>query len=94
MSKPYHFYTVEFMSIYDGNHYFRLIDAPVDATHAERMAHFDRDINGCWEANNFDPQFTITAYEIDMDDDGMEAVGLKPRVLHDTYWSSILQGAA
>ena len=91
MPKPYHFYTVEFMSIYDGNHYFRLIDAPVEATHAERMDHFDRDINGT--GANYDPQYTITAYEIDMDDDGMEAVGLKPRVLHDTYWSSILQGA-
>ena len=44
--KPYYFYTVEFMDIYDGSHYFRLIDAPVNATHEERMARFDADING------------------------------------------------
>ena len=36
--KPKYFYTVEFMDIYDGSHYFRLIDAPVNATHDERMA--------------------------------------------------------
>ena len=84
----YHFYLVDFMDIYSGNHYFRLIDAGVNMTHKKRMEHFDADINGSDPA-----RYTITAYEIDMDDDDMESVGLKPRVLYDTYWSSILQGA-
>ncbi len=93
MTKPYHFFTVSFMSIYDGQHYFRLIDSPVDATHAERMAHFDRDINGCWEANNFDPQFSITAYEIDMDGGEMLEEGITSHVFRETYWDQLLQGA-
>jgi hypothetical protein len=92
MPKPYHFYTVEFMDIYSGNHYFRLIDAPVEATHAERMDHFDRDINGT--GANYDPQYTITAYEIDMDDDELVTLGLRPRVLYDTYYDTLLRGAA
>ena len=89
-NKANYFYCVDFIDVYNGQHYFRLIDAPVGATHAERMAHFDKDINGV----NFDPRYTITAYELDMDDDEMVEAGLKPRVLHDTYWDTILQGAA
>ncbi|MCP4929371.1 MAG: hypothetical protein GY918_09995 [Gammaproteobacteria bacterium] len=80
------------MDIYSGKHYFRIIDAGVNMTHKQRMEHFDADINGT--GANFDPRYTITAYEIDMDEDDMDAVGLKPRVLYDTYYSSILQGAA
>ena len=89
-----YFYTVDFMSDYDGKHYFRLISASAELTHAERMAHFDKDLNGSWVDNTFDPQYSITAYELDMDDDEMVEAGLKPRVLHDTYWDTILQGAA
>ncbi len=87
----YHFYLVEFMDIYSGNHYFRIIDAGVDMTHEQRMDHFDADING--RGPDFDPRYTVTAYEIDMEDDEIEAVGLKPRVLYDTYYASVLQGA-
>ena len=89
----YHFYTVEFMDIYSGQHYFRIIDAGVNMTHEERMAHFDHDINGVMNGVGYDPRYTITAYEVDMDDDEMLDAGLKPRVLYDTYYSSILQGA-
>jgi hypothetical protein len=89
-----YFYNVDFMSDYDGKHYFRLISASTELTHAERMAHFDKDLNGSWVDNTFDPQYSITAYELDMDDDEMVEAGLKPRVLHDTYWDTILQGAA
>lgn len=94
--KNYYFYTVDFMDIYSGQHHFRLIDAPVGLTHEERLAHFDRDINGCWEANNFDPQFTITGYDLDdsdMDDDWMRENDISTMRFKDTYWSSILQGA-
>ena len=93
MTKPYHFFTVSFMSIYDGQHYFRLIDSPVGATHKERMEHFDKDINGCWEANNFDPQYSITAYEIDMEPGEMLEEGITSHVFRETYWDQLLQGA-
>ena len=92
MAKPnYHFYLVDFQDIYNGQHYFRLIDAGVDMTHEQRMAHFDADINGV--GPNFDPRYTITAYELDMEDDEMLEIGLKPHVLYDTYYASVLQGA-
>ena len=87
----YHFYLVEFMDIYSGKHYFRIIDASVNFNHEQRMAYFDADINGRGE--HYDPRYTITAYEIDMEDDEMEAAGLKPRVMYDTYYASVLQGA-
>jgi len=90
----YHFYTVDFMDIYSGQHYFRIIEAGVDMTHEERMAYFDQDLNGRMNGVGYDPRYTITAYELDMEDDEMLDLGLKPRVLHDTYWSAILQGAA
>jgi len=89
----YHFYLVEFIDIYSGKHYFRIIDAGVNMTHEQRMAHFDADINGRMNGVGYDPRYTITAYEIDMEDDEMEAVGLKPRVMYDTYYASVLQGA-
>ena len=92
--RPYYFYTVEFMDIYDGSHYFRLIDAPVAATHEERMAHFDADINGVMNGVGYDPRYTITAYEVDMEDDEMLELGMKPRVLYDTYYDNLLRGAA
>ncbi len=87
----YYFYLVEFMDIYSGNHYFRIIDAGVDMTHEQRMDHFDADING--RGPDFDPRYTVTAYELDMEDDEMLEIGLKPRVLYDTYYASVLQGA-
>ena len=88
----YHFYLVDFMDIYSGQHYFRIIDAGVDMTHGQRMAHFDADINGT--GKHYDPRYTVTGYELDMEEDEMETLGLRPRVLHDTYWASVLQGAA
>ena len=91
--KNYYFYTVDFQDIYSGQHHFRLIDAPVGATHEERLAHFDKDINGCWEANNFDPQFSITAYEIDMEPGEMLEEGITSHVFRETYWDQLLQGA-
>ena len=42
------FYTVDFMDIYSGQHYFRIIDAGINMTHDERMKHFDADKN-CWK---------------------------------------------
>ena len=90
----YYFYTVDFMDIYSGQHYFRIIDAGVDMTHEERMAHFDADINGRMNGVGYDPRYTITAYELDMDEDEMTENGLRANVLHDTYWSAVLQGAA
>jgi len=92
--RPYHLYTVEFMDIYDGNHYFRLIDAPVNATHAERMEHFDHDINAVMNGVGYDPRYTITAYEIDMTDEELVEAGLRPHVMHHTYYDTLLRGAA
>ena len=102
----FHFYVVEFNDIYSGKHYFRVIDAGVFMNHKERMAHFDADINGtgsdkivmhpgiripgCEKAF---PRYTITAYEIDLEDDEMEAFGLRRHVMYDTYWDRALQGA-
>jgi hypothetical protein len=85
----FHFYVVEFNDIYSGKHYFRVIDAGVFMNHKERMAHFDADING----TGSDPRYTITAYEIDLEDDEMEAFGLRRHVMYDTYWDRALQGA-
>ena len=87
----YHFWVVSFMDIYSGAHYFRVIDAGVNMNHKERMDHFDADINGRGE--HYDPRYTITAYEIDMEDDEMVTHGLRPRVMYDTYYASVLQGA-
>ena len=42
----YYFYLVDFVDIHSGKSYFRVIDAGVNMTHKERMAHFDHDING------------------------------------------------
>lgn len=86
-NKSTYFYCVEFMDAHNGRNYFRLIDADANMDHSERMSHFNDDINGS------NPQFTITAYEIDMDDDELRANGLNPRVFHETYWDTILQGA-
>ena len=91
--KPYYFYCVEFMDIYDGNHYFRIIDAPVDATHEERMDHFDKDINGVMNGVGYDPRYTITTYEIDMDCGEMLECGITSHVFRETYWDTVLQGA-
>jgi len=41
----------------------------------------------------YDPRYEITAYELDMDEDEMTENGLRANVLHDTYWSAVLQGA-
>lgn len=91
--KPYYFYTVEFMDIYDGSHYFRIIDAPVNATHEERMARFDHDINGVMNGVGYDPRYTVTTYEIDMDGGEMLDAGLTSHMFRETYWDTILQGA-
>jgi len=88
-----YFYTVDFMSDYDGKHYFRLIGAPAEFTHAERMAHFDKDLNGSWVDNTFDPQYSITAYEIDMDGGEMLEEGITSHVFRETYWDRLIQGA-
>ena len=88
-----YFYTVDFMSDYDGKHYFRLIGAPAEFTHAERMAHFDKDLNGSWVDNTFDPQYSITAYEIDMEPGEMLEAGMTAHVFHETYWDRAIQGA-
>ena len=61
----YYFYLVDFMDIYSGQHYFRVIDAGVSMSHDERMAHFDGDINGT--GKHYDPRYEITAYEIDLE---------------------------
>lgn len=89
----YYFYTVDFMDIYSGQHYFRIIDAGVNMTHEERMAHFDADINGRMNGVGYDPRYTITAYEIDLEPGEMLEAGLTSHVFRDTYWSAILQGA-
>ena len=94
--KPYYFYTVDFMDIYDGSHYFRLIDAPVNATHEERMAHFDHDINGVMNGVGYDPRYTITAYELDdgdLDEDWMRENDIITMRFKETYWCAVLQGA-
>lgn len=88
-----YFYNVDFMSDYDGKHYFRLISASTEFTHAERMAHFDKDLNGSWVDNTFDPQYTITAYEIDMDGGEMLEEGITSHVFRETYWDRAIQGA-
>ena len=89
----YYFYLVDFQDIYSGQHYFRVIDAGVNMTHDERMKHFDRDLNGHWEANNFDPQYEVTAYEIDMEPGEMLEEGITSHVFRDTYWDRVIQGA-
>ena len=88
-----YFYNVDFMSDYDGKHYFRLISASTELTHAERMAHFDKDLNGSWVDNTFDPQYSITAYEIDMDGGEMLEEGITSHVFRETYWDRAIQGA-
>ena len=88
-----YFYNVDFMSDYDGKHYFRLIGAPAEFNHAERMVHFDKDLNGSWVDNNFDPQYSITAYEIDMDGGEMLECGITSHVFRETYWDRLIQGA-
>ena len=88
------FYTVDFMDIYSGQHYFRIIDAGINMTHDERMKHFDADINGVMNGVGYDPRYTITAYEIDMDGGEMLEAGLNSHVFRDTYWDVVLQGAA
>lgn len=85
------FYTVDFMDIYSGQHYFRIIDAGINMTHDERMAHFDRDINGREET-----RYTITAYELDdgdLDEDWMRENDIVAMRFKETYWSAVLQGA-
>ena len=88
-----YFYNVDFMSDYDGKHYFRVIGAPAEFTHAERMAHFDKDLNGSWVDNTFDPQYSITAYEIDMDGGEMLDNDITSHVFRETYWDRAIQGA-
>tara|TARA_R100000808_G_C2064753_1_gene94702 strand:- start:22 stop:351 length:330 start_codon:yes stop_codon:yes gene_type:complete len=90
---PYYFYLVDFQDIHNGKTYFRIIDAGVNMTHKERMAHFDHDINGNWAANGFDPQYEVTAYEIDMDGGEMLENGITSHVFHETYWDRAIQGA-
>jgi len=85
---PYYFYLVDFQDIHNGKTYFRIIDAGVNMTHKERMAHFDHDINGRGE-----PRYTVTAYEIDMEPGEMLEAGLTSHVFHDTYWDRAIQGA-
>ena len=87
----YYFYLVDFMDIYSGQHYFRVIDAGVSMSHDERMAHFDGDINGT--GKHYDPRYEITAYEIDLEPGEMLEAGLTSHVFRETYWDRVLQGA-
>ena len=85
---PYYFYLVDFVDIHSGKSYFRVIDAGVNMTHKERMAHFDHDINGGEE-----PRYEVTAYEIDMEPGEMLEAGMTAHVFHETYWDRAIQGA-
>ena len=86
--KGYYFYLVDFKDIHSSQSYFRIIDCDAGATHAERMARFDRDLNGGEE-----PRYEVVRYELDMDEDEMLERGLREIVLHDTYWDRVVQGA-
>ena len=91
------FYTVDFMDIYSGQHYFRIIDAGINMTHDERMKHFDADINGVMNGVGYDPRYTITAYELDdgdLDEDWMRENDIITMRFKETYWCAVLQGAA
>ena len=60
-------------------------------THDERMAHFDRDLNGRDET-----RYTITASELDdgdLDEDWMRENDIVTMRFKETYWSAVLQGA-
>jgi hypothetical protein len=75
------------MDAHNGQNYFRLIGADANMDHSERMSYFNDEINGS------NPQFTITAYEIDMDGGEMLECGITSHVFQETYWDRSIQGA-
>ena len=81
--QTYHFYLVDFCDDY-GNHYFRLMTADKGLNHKGRMAVFQKELGS---------QYTVTAYEIDMEPGEMLEAGLTSHVFHDTYWDRAIQGA-
>jgi hypothetical protein len=83
--KPYYFYTITFRNNVNWRPYFRLVTAPRDATHADRMQRFRGEIGDC---------MTLTGYEIDLSPAEMMDLGLPEYGFKDTYWSNTLEGAA
>ena len=83
LETSYYFYTVDFEDGY-GNHYFRLMTADKTLDHNGRMAVFQKELGS---------QYTVTAYEIDMDGGEMLENGITSHVFKDTYYYRALQGA-
>jgi hypothetical protein len=83
--KPYYFYTITFTGNANLRPYFRLVTAPKDATHAERIQSFKEEIGD---------SMTLTGYEIDLSPAEMHDLGLPEYGFKDTYWSNTLEGAA
>ena len=80
----YYFYLVDFCDDY-GNHHFRLMTADKGLNHKGRMAVFQKELGS---------QYTVTAYEIDMEPGEMLEAGMTSHVFHETYWDRAIQGAA
>ena len=82
MPKPI-FYTVDFENDY-GQQYFRLMNSSLNITHEQRMAEFQKELGS---------QYTVTAYEIDMEPGEMLENGITSHVFKNTYYDRALQGA-